>query len=85
VQAPPSPSPSAGTAVADRSTQFVSTEGGDETTSAELLLVVAYLLMWLLVLGFVALSFRRLRRLTERLDALEKPHSEGGREGAEPS
>ena len=71
MQQAPQPAPSSGTTIQDRSAQFVATSGGDETTSAEVLLVVAYLAMWLLVLAFVAISFRRLARLSERIDSLE--------------
>jgi CcmD family protein len=42
-----------------------------------MLLVVAYLAMWLLVFGFVAISFRRLSRLGDRIDSLESVHSNG--------
>ena len=71
MQQAPLPAPSAATAISGRSAQFVATTGGEETTSAEVLLVVAYLAMWLLVLAFVAISFRRLKRLSDRLDSLE--------------
>lgn len=57
---------------ASRSTEFVATTGGEETTSAEVMLVVAYLAMWLIVFALVGLSFRRLTALAGRLAALEK-------------
>ncbi len=60
------------TTVADRSTEFVATTGGEETTSAEVLLVAAYILMWALVLGFVWMSWRRQSKLDTRIDNLEK-------------
>ncbi|HOU89452.1 MAG TPA: CcmD family protein [Polyangiaceae bacterium] len=56
----------------ERSTAFVAVaEGHDVSPSAEVLLVLAYVAMWLLVLGFVWLSFRRLVRLDARLSDLE--------------
>lgn len=55
-----------------RSTEFVPVEGSAETTSAELLLVIAYVVMWLLLLGFVGLGWRRQKRLEERLGDLER-------------
>lgn len=58
--------------VSDRSTEFIATTGGAETTSAESLLITAYILMWLLVFGFVWASWRRQNRLDSRLDDLEK-------------
>jgi CcmD family protein len=54
-----------------RSEAFVPVQGGTETTSAATLLVVAYVLMWVLVFGFVWISFRRLTRLDGRLRELE--------------
>ena len=60
-------------AMPDRSTQFVATSGGEESTSAEVMLVVAYLAMWLLVFAFVAISFRKLTRLGDRIDSLQSP------------
>jgi CcmD family protein len=60
------------TAPSDRSTEFVAVEGGTETTSAGTLLVIAYLVMWAILAGFIVLSFRRLLGLSQRLDTLEK-------------
>jgi hypothetical protein len=56
----------------DRSTQFVPVEGGTETTSAEAMLVAAYLVMWALLLAFVGLGWRRQARVEARLAELEK-------------
>jgi hypothetical protein len=55
-----------------RATEFVPVEGGGETTSAGLLLVVAYLLMWALLLGFLGLGWRRQKQLESRLSELER-------------
>jgi hypothetical protein len=60
------------TSPSERSTEFVAVQGGTETTSAGTMLVVAYLVMWAILLGFIVLSFRRLLGLSERLDVLEK-------------
>lgn len=57
---------------ASRSTQFVPVEGGEETTSAEAMLVAAYLVMWALLLAFVGLGWRRQARVETRLAELEK-------------
>ena len=55
-----------------RATEFVPVEGGTETTSAELLLVVAYVIMWGLLLGFLGLGWRRQKQLETRLSELER-------------
>ena len=63
---------------ASRSTQFVPVEGGTETTSAEAMLVAAYLVMWALLLAFVGLGWRRQARVEARLAELEKAVGAGG-------
>ena len=55
----------------DRSTEFVAVEGGNDGTSAESLLVAAYAVMWVIVFGFVFLTFRRQGRVEARLAELE--------------
>jgi len=52
--------------------EFAPVEGGSDTTSAELLLVVAYMAMWLLFFGFMAMTHRRQKALTEKVERLEK-------------
>jgi hypothetical protein len=56
----------------DRSTQFVAVEGGGDTTSAEALLVSAYLIMWALLLTFVWLTWRRQQKMEDRVTDLER-------------
>ena len=56
----------------DRSTQFVAVEGGGDTTSAEALLVSAYVIMWALLLGFVWLTWRRQQKMESRVTDLER-------------
>lgn len=55
-----------------RSQQFVPVEGNTETTSAEAMLIAAYLVMWALLLAFVGLGWRRQARVETRLGELEK-------------
>jgi hypothetical protein len=55
-----------------RSQEFVPVQGGGDTTSAELLLVIAYLVMWAILLGFVGLGWRRQAKLETRLAELER-------------
>ena len=57
---------------ASRSTQFVPVDGNTETTSAEAMLVAAYLVMWALLIAFVGLGWRRQARVEARLAELEK-------------
>jgi CcmD family protein len=52
--------------------QFVAVTGSEPSTSAETMLVTAYTLMWVLVLGFVYYVFRQQRKLRARLAQLEK-------------
>jgi CcmD family protein len=52
--------------------EFVPVEGGSDTTSAESLLIIAYAAMWLLFFGFLAMTYRRQKALTEKVDRLEQ-------------
>jgi CcmD family protein len=61
-----------GISVADRRDQFVPVQGGTQSTSAAQMLVIAYALMWLLVLFFVYLTWRRQGALDQRLSELER-------------
>jgi hypothetical protein len=54
----------------ERSTEFVPVQGGTEGTSAEHLLVAAYLLMWAVLVLFVFLTWRRQTRIDARLGEL---------------
>jgi CcmD family protein len=60
-----------------RSTEFVAVQGGGDTTSAATLLVIAYIVMWALLLGFVLLSWRRQGRVESRISELEKSLASG--------
>jgi CcmD family protein len=56
---------------ADRSTEFVAVQGGSEGTSAETLLVVAYLVMWAILLAFLLLTWRKQSRIEARLSDID--------------
>jgi hypothetical protein len=56
----------------ERSTEFVPIEGGNEGTSAEHLLVAAYLLMWAALVAFIFLTWRRQGRIEARLSELDQ-------------
>jgi hypothetical protein len=59
-------------APSSRSQEFRPFEGNTETTSAEAMLVAAYLVMWALLLAFVGLGWRRQARVEARIGELEK-------------
>ena len=61
--------------------EFIPTTGGEETTSASAMLVAAYVLFWMIVLAFIALGWRKQRRLSERLDHIEKSLLKGDTSG----
>ena len=56
---------------ADRATTFQAVEGG-EVHSGQVLLVEAYVAIWLFLLAFIAMSWRKQARLHARLDDLEQ-------------
>jgi hypothetical protein len=56
----------------ERSTEFVPFTGNEETSSAGNLLVMAYLLMWAMVFGFLFLTWRRQQKIDSRLDELQR-------------
>ena len=70
------------TSPADRSQEFVAVTGGEDTTSASTLLVVAYMGMWLAIFGFVWLTKKKQKSLDERLDSLEKSLKSADKGGA---
>ncbi len=65
------PAPAATTAE-DRSTTFRPVEGGPQMQSGEKLLVEAYAAIWLILFALVLLSWRRQRRIDERIGSLEE-------------
>jgi CcmD family protein len=52
--------------------EFAPVSGGTDTTSAEALLVIAYIALWLLFFGFLVMTHRRQRGLDQKLDQLEQ-------------
>ena len=56
-----------------RSTEFVPVTGGPtETSSAEGLLIAAYVLMWAILMGFLFVTFKRQGAVDKRLSELER-------------
>jgi hypothetical protein len=56
----------------DRATSFQAVKGEPEHYSGETLLVSAYAVLWVIVLVWVALVWRKQAALTVRLDDLER-------------
>ena len=56
----------------DRATSFQAVKGEPEHYSGETLLVSAYAVLWVIVLAWVALVWRKQAALTLRLDDLER-------------
>ena len=79
--APTAPVPGA----EDRSTAFRPVQGGNELQSGEKLLVEAYAAIWVILFALVLFSWRRQRRLDDRMGvlsaAIDKARREGGGKG----
>lgn len=63
---------------AQRSTEFRAVEGGTEMVSGGTLLVEAYCALWIILLGFLLVSWRRQARIDARVDELEKALARSG-------
>ena len=63
----------------DRATTFQAVKGEPEHYSGETLLVSAYAVLWVIVLAWVALAWRRQAGLSTRLDDLERVLDEAAR------
>jgi hypothetical protein len=71
--------PDSNTSPDDRATTFQPVKGGAEHYSGEVLLVTAYAALWLIILAWVALVWRKQAAMGARLDDLEKVIDEAGR------
>jgi CcmD family protein len=60
------------TAPADRDSQFQAVQGGTEIASGPTLLVEAYAAIWIILLGFLLVGWRRQSRLETRVNDLEQ-------------
>jgi hypothetical protein len=67
----------------DRKTEFVAVSGGRDSTSAEVLLVSAYAIMWIFLLVFLWLGWRRQSLLRDKLERLENALSGSKKSKAE--
>lgn len=66
------PSASAPSGVDDRATTFQPVEGGQEVHSGTTLLVEAYVVLWIILMAWLASVWRKQQGLHARLDELEK-------------
>jgi hypothetical protein len=64
--------PSASATPDDRATTFQPVEGGTETRSGTTLLVEAYVILWVILMGWLVMLWRKQAGLTTRLDDLER-------------
>jgi hypothetical protein len=76
--------PSASTSPDDRATTFQAVQGEPEHYSGEALLVSAYAVLWVIVLAWVALAWRKQAALSARLDDLERVIDESARKRPAP-
>jgi hypothetical protein len=60
-----------------RSTEFQAVQGGAEMVSGGTLLVEAYCALWLILLAFLVVSWRRQGQIDQRVDELEKALARG--------
>jgi hypothetical protein len=67
----------------DRATSFQAVQGEPEHYSGEMLLVSAYAVLWVIVLAWVALVWRKQAALTLRLDDLERVIDDERRRGGD--
>lgn len=66
------PSPSEGSEADGRATQFQAVEGGGETHSGEGLMVAAYSVLWVILMGYLIFVWRKQAALTARMDDLDR-------------
>ncbi|MDP9149633.1 MAG: CcmD family protein [Myxococcota bacterium] len=81
----PETSTPAGSAPADRSTTFQAVQGEPEHYNGAALLVSAYAVLWIILLLWVGLVWRKQSALGARLDDLERVMKSAAAEGRKPS
>ncbi len=68
----PAPDASGAKTPDDRSTTFQPVEGGTEQHSGATLLIEAYAVLWVILMGWLVFQWRRQAALGARLDGLER-------------
>jgi hypothetical protein len=77
--APPGPAPD------DRATSFQAVQGEPEHYNGAELMVIAYAALWVILIAWVALVWRKQASLTSRLDDLERVIDEAARNAGNPA
>jgi hypothetical protein len=70
--AAPTTAPTTATGVDDRATDFRAVEGGAEQRNGSVLMVEAYVVLWLILMAWLLTLWRKQKSLHTRLDDLEK-------------
>lgn len=81
----PAPSTAPASSAAGQPGSFAPVTNEPQTTSGETLLVASYVIVWLAVMLFVALAWRRTRALEEKMTYLEKALERARAAAATPS
>ena len=68
----PAPPPAANAAPTDRATEFTAVDPTAEQYSGSVLVVEAYAAIWVILMGWIYLLWRKQAALAERLDDLER-------------
>ena len=72
-QAPPAPpAQGTGTPADDRATEFVAVDPTKEQYSGPKLVVIAYLVIWVVLMGWILMLWRKSLSLSDRLEGLER-------------
>lgn len=61
-----------GTTADDRATEFVAVDPGSERYSGPKLVVVAYLSIWVILMAWILMLWRKSQSLSDRLEGLER-------------
>ena len=82
---PTSTAPPSTPAPDDRATTFQAVQGEPEHYNGAELLVIAYAALWVILIAWVALVWRKQASLTSRLDDLERVIDEAARKASSPA
>jgi hypothetical protein len=69
---PTAPAPSGAHSPDDRATSFQPVEGGTEQHNGATLLIEAYAVLWVILMGWLVFQWRRQSALGARLEGLER-------------